>query len=155
VDLGPDEAEAWRHRNIGRLLLFAFRAFEARLLADYRAAGFDDVRQVHLNALRHIDADRGTRIVELARRAGVTKGAMGQLVEDARRLGLVRLSADPDDARAKIVRFSARGRRLMTVTQRAAHEAELDFARIVGADEFERLRATLERFRDASDAPRS
>ena len=91
------------------------------MLAGYHAAGFTDVRQVHLNALRHIDYRGGTRIVVMAERAGVTKGAMGQLVEECRRLGLVELETDASDKRAKIVRFTARGRRrLMTVTRRVA-----------------------------------
>lgn len=150
--LGPDAAHAWRHNNLGRLLHFAFAAFEAQLLAGYHAAGFTDVRQVHLNALRHIDYRGGTRIVVLAERAGVTKGAMGQLIEDCRRLGLVELEADPSDKRAKIVQFTARGRRLMTVTRRVAERIEADFEAIVGAKNYQRLRADLLELRTAIEA---
>jgi hypothetical protein len=84
-----EAAHDWRRENIGRLLLFAFAAFESKMIAGYRAAGFDDVRQVHLNALRHVDVRTGTRIVDLAARAGVTKGAMGQMLEECARLDLV------------------------------------------------------------------
>lgn len=147
--LGPDAAHAWRHNNLGRLLHFAFAAFESEMLAGYHAAGFTDVRQVHLNALRHIDYRSGTRIVVMAERAGVTKGAMGQLVEDCRRLALVELEADPSDKRAKIVRFTARGRRLMSVTRRVAERIETEFESIVGAKNYERLRGDLLALRSA------
>jgi len=141
--LGPDAALAWRHYNIGRLLLFAFHAFEARILDSYHAAGFDDVRQVHLNVVRHIDVPKGTRIVDLAARAGVTKGAMGQLVEECARLGLVDLTPDPTDRRAKIVRYSKRGREFMAVTRRSAKRIEADFAKLLGPGRYESLRNDL------------
>jgi DNA-binding MarR family transcriptional regulator len=146
--LEPDDAHAWRHYNLGRLLLFAFHAFEARLLDGYHEAGFSDFRQVHLNVLRHIDAQRGTRIVELAARAGVTKGAMGQLVEECARLGLVDLAADPADGRAKIVRYSKRGREFMAVTKRSATRIEADFAKLLGAKRYAALRDDLIELRE-------
>jgi DNA-binding MarR family transcriptional regulator len=141
--LGPDAAQAWRHYNIGRLLLFAFHAFEARILDSYHAAGFNDVRQVHLNVLRHIDVPKGTRIVDLAARAGVTKGAMGQLVEECARLGLVELRPDPADGRAKMVGYSKRGREFMAVTRRSAKRIEADFGKLLGPERYATLRSDL------------
>ena len=141
--LGSDPTFAWRHDNIGRLLLFAFHAFEARILESYHAAGYSDVRQVHLNVLRHIDVPGGTRIVDLAARAGVTKGAMGQLVEECARLGLLELTPDPTDRRAKIVTYSKRGREFMAITRRSAKRIEADFAALLGARRYELLRADL------------
>lgn len=146
--LGPDAALAWRHYNIGRLLLFVFHAFEARILDAYHEAGFSDVRQVHLNVVRHIDVPKGTRIVDLAARAGVTKGAMGQLVEECARLGLLELTPDPTDRRAKIVTYSKRGREFMAVTRRSAKRIEADFAMLLGAKKYETLRASLVSLRE-------
>ena len=141
--LDLDATMVWRHYNIGRLLLFAFHAFEARVLESYHAAGYTDVRQVHFNVLRHIDVPKGTRIVDLAARAGVTKGAMGQLVEECGRLGLVELRSDPADGRAKIVAYSKRGREFMNITRRAAKRIEADFAKLLGAERYASLREDL------------
>lgn len=141
--LEPDAAHAWRHYNLGRLLLFVFHTFEARLMEEYAAAGFADLRQVHLNVLRYIDVRSGTRIVELAARAGVTKGAMGQLVEECVRLGLVQLKPDPSDGRAKIVSYSPLGRKFMSVTRRSIARIERDFSELLGEDRYERLRGDL------------
>lgn len=147
--LKSDAVHAWRHDNLGRLLLFAFHVFETRLIARSQAAGFEDLRQVHLNALRYIDDPGGTRIVDLATRAGVTKGAMGQLVEDCKRLDLVTLTVDPDDKRSKIVRFSARGRRFIAVTEKAVAEIEAEFARAMGKGRCAELRKGLTSLRAA------
>jgi DNA-binding MarR family transcriptional regulator len=141
--LDRDPAQAWRHNTLGRLLLFSFHAFEARLLESYHAAGFSDVRQAHLNALRHLDLNTGTRIIDLAARAGVTKGAMGKIVVDCEQLGLVELRSDPAGGRAKIVSYSKKGRALVEVTRRAARRIEADFAKLIGAADYEELRGHL------------
>lgn len=146
--LNPDAAQAWRHNTLGRLLLFSFHAFEARLLESYHAAGFSDVRQAHLNALRHLDLNTGTRIIDLAARAGVSKGAMGKIVVDCKRLGLIDLRADPADRRAKIVSYSKKGRALVEVTRRAARRIEADFAKLLGATRYEELRGHLVTLRE-------
>jgi DNA-binding MarR family transcriptional regulator len=143
----------WRQFTLGRLLLFVFSAYEERMLASYRAAGFPEVRQAHFNVSRHIDIANGSRISDLATRAGVTKGAMGQLVADCERLGLVTLSADPADARAKIVELSKRGRALMDVTRRASRRIEGEFSKLVGAQEFAAVRAGLIHLREKMTAP--
>jgi len=147
--LAPDAAHPWRHQNLGRLLLFSFHAFEARLVERYQAAGFADVRQVHLNALRHIDDPGGTRIVDLAARAGITKGAMGQLIVECQRLDLVKLAPHRSDKRAKLVCFSTRGRRFMRATEKAVRDIEKDFTRMLGVTRFASLCQTLAVLRQA------
>ena len=101
------------------------------------------MRQVHLNALRHIDMNAGTRIVELATRAGVTKGAMSQIVDDCLSLGLVELSVDPSDKRARLVRFSERGYAFTEVTRQSVSAIEREFAERIGASAFAAFRGEL------------
>ena len=146
------EAAEWRQYTFGRLLLFASGTYESRILEAYAAAGFDDVRQVHLYVTRHIDLEGGTRIVDLAGRAGVTKSAMGRLVIECEELGLVRLAADPADGRAKVVTLAKRGRALMEVTRRSSKRIEADIAKLVGAETFAALRGGLIELREKTTA---
>jgi hypothetical protein len=78
-DQREETGAAWRQQTLGRLLLFITSTYEERILDQYRAAGFPEVRQVHLHVTRHIDIATGSRISDLAARAGVTKGAMDSL----------------------------------------------------------------------------
>lgn len=137
------EGAAWRQFTLGRLLLFAYGTYQTRIIEEYRAAGYPDVRQVHFNVTRHIDISRGTRISDLAARAGVTKGAMGQLVGDCERLGLVSRSPDPADARATIVELTERGHALLGVTRRASRRIEAEFAKAIGAENIAAVRDGL------------
>ena len=142
------KADEWRQFTFGRLLLVALSTYEERMLEAYRAAGFPDVRQAHLHVTRHIDTASGSRISDLAARAGVTKGAMGQLVADCERIGLVELAVDPADGRAKIVALAARGRALLAVTRRASRRIETDFSQLIGIADFTALRGGLLALRD-------
>ena len=99
---------AWRHANVGRLLNNAVRRFEARVLELMSASGHDETRIAHVSLTRNLDVE-GTRLTELARRASMSKQAMGELVDQCAELGLVDRLADPNDRRARIIKFTPDG----------------------------------------------
>ena len=89
--------------------------FKAARLANERALtrGATDparppIRTAHTTLFPHLDFE-GIRLTDLAVRVGVTKQAVGQLVDDLAALGMVERVSDPADKRAKRVRFSRRG----------------------------------------------
>jgi DNA-binding MarR family transcriptional regulator len=100
--------EARKRASLGQVLLRSARLFNERALARVRRERGVEVRPAHLALLPHIDLG-GTRLTELAARAGVTKQAVGQLVETLEALGMVRREPDPDDARARRVVFTRQG----------------------------------------------
>jgi DNA-binding MarR family transcriptional regulator len=107
--LGPRKSgTAWRHANVGRLLNNAVRRFEARVLELMSASGHAETRIAHVGLTRNLDVE-GTRLTELARRASMSKQAMGELVDQCAELRLVERTADPSDRRARIVRFTPAG----------------------------------------------
>ncbi len=145
--LEPDARHAWRHDNIGRLFVFAFHAFEERLLAGLHERGHRDLKYIHLNLFRNLDYETGTRIVDLARRVGITKAAIGQLAREGERLGYFSIESDPTDARAKIVAFTPAGKVLHADFRRQILKLESDFRQTLGATRYESLRTILLRLR--------
>lgn len=101
-------ATSWRHVNIGRLLNNAVHRFEARVLELMSEKGHAETRIAHVSLTRNLDID-GTRLTELARRACMSKQAMGELVDQCETLGLVARVIDPGDRRARIVTFTPAG----------------------------------------------
>ena len=99
---------AWRHANIGRFLNNAGRRFEARVLELMNDRGHAQTRIAHVSLTRNLDVE-GTRLTELARRASMSKQAMGELVDQCMEFGLVDRTADPSDGRARIVKFTRAG----------------------------------------------
>jgi DNA-binding MarR family transcriptional regulator len=72
------------------------------------ARGHPEIRDGHGCVFGNIEPD-GSRLTELAERAGLTKQAVGEVVADLERLGYVERTPDPTDGRAKIIRLSERG----------------------------------------------
>ncbi|MGJ5180837.1 MarR family winged helix-turn-helix transcriptional regulator [Bradyrhizobium oligotrophicum] len=122
---------AWRHANVGRLLNNAMRRFEARVLALMAESGHGETRIAHVSLTRNLDVE-GTRLTELARRASMSKQAMGELVDQCSELGLVVREADPQDGRARIVRFTPTGLRWLQAFGDAVDVAEAEMRKELG-----------------------
>lgn len=131
-----------RWASLGRLLGFASGVFNHRVIEEVRRRGHPDVRQPHSALTRSMDLD-GTRITTLARRAGVTKQAMGKLVRAMADLGYVAIAADPADGRAKLVRYTRRGLRLAGDIVDAAAKVEGEYEAALGKRRLRALRALL------------
>jgi DNA-binding MarR family transcriptional regulator len=100
-------AEASEH-DVGRLLLRAYRHVTATIVDALRVRGFTDVRPSHGVVLAQLDAE-GTRIVDLAQRADLTRQAAGVTVRELVAAGYVEVADDPHDRRASVVLLTSRG----------------------------------------------
>jgi DNA-binding MarR family transcriptional regulator len=85
----------------------------------------------------------GARITELAARVGVTKQAMMKLVDALEVQGYVERMDDPHDARAKLVRFSRAGLRLLESGLEAVSELETEYTEVLGRAGMDRLQRDL------------
>ena len=120
-----------RSENIGRLLMLSFRRFEEIIVDRVRCHGFTDIRQAHASLIRHIDID-GSRLTEVAHRAGLHKQAAGQLTTEVEALGYIRRVADPTDRRASLVKFTSKGRALLGALPKIHKETHDALAKIIG-----------------------
>lgn len=91
----------------------------------------------------HLDAD-GTRPAEIARRAGISRQAVGQTVAQMKNLGLVKLTPDPSNRRARLVQPTAKGRKALERSGTGSAAAEKVLARRIGAARLKGLREALE-----------
>lgn len=139
----PDTQDAgWRLTHLGRLLGHAARRFDERVLelmahnvevplALSNLAARGQVSAAHVHITRHV-ALEGSRLTDLARQAGMTKQAMGDLVDQCEAWGLVRREPDPLDARGRIVRFTSAGLAWLQAFRDAVAQAEGEFRQEVG-----------------------
>lgn len=137
-----DDDHAWRSTNLGRLLLTAFSFWERAIVTKLHAAGFRDVRPAHLGVMRQLDMG-GTRITDVAERAGVTKQAMGQMVAECEKLNLVTTVPDVTDGRAKVVLFTNRGRSLIMKARSIIERTEAEVEEMLGRARNAEFRAAL------------
>lgn len=149
--LDKSREDQWRHDNIGRLLNNAVRRFEDRVLFLMTKAGHSEARISHIGLTRNLDRG-GTWISELAKRAGMTKQAMGELVQQCAALGLVETSSDPADKRARVVRFTRQGLRWLDSFQSAVDQAEYEMRMEIGAVWMDGVRGALALYGASFDA---
>jgi DNA-binding MarR family transcriptional regulator len=134
--------EGWRLTHLGRLLGHAARRFDERVLelmahnvevplALSNLAARGQVSAAHVHITRHV-ALQGSRLTDLARQAGMTKQAMGDLVDQCEAWGLVTREPDPRDARGRMVRFTPAGLAWLHAFQDAVAQAESEFRQEVG-----------------------
>ncbi|SDR63743.1 DNA-binding transcriptional regulator, MarR family [Rhizobiales bacterium GAS113] len=121
----------WRLNNIGRRMNEALRIFEGRIIELLRQEGHDELTVAHINLTRNLDED-GTRLVELARRATMTKQSMSELVDQVERIGLIAKRPDPSDGRAKLVCFTPRGFAWLEAFHRSLNIAESEMRETLG-----------------------
>ena len=138
----PALADRWRQTHLGRLLGHAMRRFDARVLALMarnievpltlaHLAARGQVSAAHIHITRHL-ALEGSRLTELAAAAGISKQAMGDLVDQCEAWGLVTRAPDPRDARARRVAFTPAGLAWLQAFRDAVAQAEAEFRADVG-----------------------
>lgn len=105
-DAIDQDFEAAKRASVAQLLMKCGRLLNERGVEHLQEQmGFDGLRAAHTNLFPHIDME-GTRLTDLARRVGISKQAVGQLVDELEQMGALVRVRDPSDGRAKLVRFA-------------------------------------------------
>jgi DNA-binding MarR family transcriptional regulator len=128
----------------GTLLLHAFQAFERRLFEEYAERGHNDLRPKHGAVVANLDPS-GMRPSELAARAGMTRAAMGELIDELEDLGYVSREPDPNDRRAKLVVPTKATLSRQKVARAIVVEIESEYRRLLGKTRYDLLRDALAR----------
>ena len=87
------------------------RALRTDMLRYAHERGYDEIQPAH-NAVFATQPPEGARAADMAHRSGITRQSMGEVIRDMVRLGVLEMVPDPTDGRAKIVTFTARGRKI-------------------------------------------
>ena len=141
-DIFPNDG--WRQAHLGHWMSQALQRFDARVLAlmarndevplalsNLAARGSLSASHVHIT--RHLALD-GSRLTELARRASMSKQAMGKLVGQCEAWGLVARTPDARDARARRIVFTPVGLAWLLAFQQAVAQAEAELRAAVGTE---------------------
>jgi DNA-binding MarR family transcriptional regulator len=109
------ELEKRRSLNLRQLLTRSTRAVNERIVAALRARGFPDARVAHAAVLANLELC-GSTVTEIASRALLPKQAISKMVLELEEFGYLERSRHDTDGRAVVVRFTRKGRKLMTAT---------------------------------------
>jgi DNA-binding MarR family transcriptional regulator len=161
IDTHAFDDTGWRVTHLGRRMGHALRRFDERVLwlmarnvevplALSNLAARDQVGAAHIHITRHLAVD-GSRLTDLAASAGMTKQAMGDLVDQCEAWGLVRREPDPLDARARRIVFTPTGLEWLEAFRLAVRQAEAELREQVGAPVATVLALGLEAYANGYD----
>ena len=134
---------------IGALLRVPAQAIHRRIIRELNAAGFEELRVPHMAVLQYPGPD-GVRPGTLAERAGMSKQAMNQLLRSLEGLGYLTRSDSPDEGRARVVRFTRRGRAAYAKAYDILRDIEREWSAELGPRDFARLKQILARVWDST-----
>jgi DNA-binding MarR family transcriptional regulator len=116
-----------------------------RLHADLGAQGgfpFPELRGSHRRLLQMIPPE-GIRITDLARRADMTKQALGEFMDWLEQAGFVASGRDRADGRVRLITRTERGDAAATAATRAIEAVERDWRREIGAARYDSMKQAL------------
>ena len=129
-------------RSTLELLFRAARLVNERAVHEARASGARGLRLAHTQLFPHITSD-GIRLTELADRLEVSKQAVGPLVDELVAQKVVERIPDPADQRAKLIRWTQRGRRALLHGMTVLDGLERELAHRIGPRRMAELADTL------------
>jgi DNA-binding MarR family transcriptional regulator len=131
-----------RQYGIGRMLLVARKDFMTRLYAALSAGGNPTPPSTGGALLPFIDLE-GIRSVELARRMGVSKQAIGKALKELEDANLVTRIPDDVDGRAFLIAFTPQGLAYLLQIHEAIDLVEQQYEALIGKRDLRTLRKLL------------
>jgi DNA-binding MarR family transcriptional regulator len=134
---------------LARLMAMAYRQLITDLHAKLADRGYTDVRSAYgfvLLAVRSAPTT-GADVAELL---GMTKQAASKLIDAMELGGYVERQPHGEDARAKAIAITARGRKFLATAEGIYRELEADWAGIIGEKRLETMRRDLRLVVEAS-----
>ena len=135
-----------RHPSRTPLIVLVHRAnreLQADMVRWARAVGYDQAKPAHNSVFANLPAT-GARSADLAAKAGITRQSMGEVVRELVDVGILEMTPDPDDRRAKLVTYTDVG--LRQAKDGMAHIADFEDRMLaeLGEEAYECLRDGLE-----------
>jgi DNA-binding MarR family transcriptional regulator len=147
------QLETEKRASTLQVLFKVARLLDERALSRLGTLNGQHLRRSHTQLLPHIDLD-GTRMSELAERLTISKQAVTQLVAELESFGVLERTPDPGDARARRVRFTARGRAGFFEGLATLRELERELAQGIGEQPMADLRSALLAIQDGLESGR-
>jgi len=131
-----------RAANLRLRLLRASRVINIEIVNGLHKQGFTELTSSHTALLSNLDLE-GSRLTDIAQRAGMTKQAMGRLADELISLNYIKRSRCEADRRAVKLTFTSNGLKLMNLSFTIMNDIEMRCAKNIGDKRFNSLLNSL------------
>lgn len=134
---------AARSPNLAAALRIPFQEISARIVEGLTAAGYSDLRLSHGTVFQHLPSEGG-RLTDVAARAQLTKQTVAAFVDEMIEMGYLERVPDPTDARARLLRYTRKGRTVRRKAASVIRDIEVRWAEHLGKQKMAELRKLLD-----------
>jgi DNA-binding MarR family transcriptional regulator len=140
----PPDFEALKRQSVAQLLFKCARLVNEQAIARVNASlgPSPPLRAAHTALFPHLTSE-GVRGADLAKKLGVTKQAVSQLITELEQWGVVEQIPDPQDGRAKLVRFTPKGHKGLLQGLSVLRELERELEGKIGKRRMQELHTAL------------
>lgn len=128
--------------NLLRQLMDVSESLNRRLLELCAENGHGDLKTSFAVVMAHAGLD-DARLSDIAAKNGLSKQAVSQTARELADRGYIRLLPDPDDARARIITLTPRGRALIADSLRSIATIRAELAAWMGQETFAAFEAAV------------
>jgi DNA-binding MarR family transcriptional regulator len=140
-------------QQLGQTLMLMGMDFQRRLDRDLNSRGVKGIGARHRAVFLFLGRNGASRAVDLAEAAGIRPQSMMKIVHELESLGLVERREHPTDSRAKLIDFTASGRKLITELSRSTETVWQQYTRILGRNTLEQTVLHLNTLLQAGENP--
>ena len=135
--------EARKRESVAQLLFKCARLVNERAISKVNELPQAiRLRTAHTNLFPHLDFE-GVRITELARRLDISKQAISQTIAELEMMDVVETIPDPSDGRARLARFTDKGKQAILQGLGVLRGIESEMERSIGKAKFDALHDAL------------
>jgi DNA-binding MarR family transcriptional regulator len=102
------------------------------------AHNMDDFKLAYMPLIMNIDI-AGVTNTELAKRAGITKQGMSQVVQELEEKKYIKIQANPDDKRSSIINLTDKGKDFILTCRSRQKELHADLQKFLGKKKFNQV----------------
>ena len=134
-----DAMSAKRKNSLSRHLYIVYWQMHDWSRKKWAEDGWSDITTDHIKLISIIAGGEKMSNAELAKKAGVTKQAMSQMVTLMEKRGVLTVEQDPNDSRAKHISLSKYGVEFMVYFSSCTEELTKQFTKIIGSEKMKLL----------------
>jgi len=134
-----DAMSVKRKNSLGRHLYVVYWHMHDWSRKKWAEDGWSDITTDHIKLISMIAGGERMSNAELAKKAGVTKQAMSQMVNLMEKRGVLIVEQDPNDSRAKLISLSKYGVEFMLYFSSCTEELMKHYTKIIGSEKMKLL----------------
>jgi len=135
LDKELQKSQAFSQHSWAKAISRLKKHFDTWVNEQLLAHNIDDFKHAYMPLIMNIDVD-GVTNTDLAKRAGITKQGMSQVVQELEEKKYIKIQANPTDKRSSIIYLTDKGKEFILTCRARQKELHADLEKYLGKKKF-------------------